>query len=429
MIEVVKKYIVRYKTQVQNLGLYFLAALIPMVLNLVSNPFFAKNMSPTDYAITGYYSSFTSLFGTFVNFYILHYYNKRYFELDAENREKLKATIFKFLCTFSFLLFAIALAIVFIYSKYFNSDSQIPFFPYAIMSMVVMPLAGIVTLTSVDYRMAREGKKFFRLSVTNGVLAILLSLLFVVVIKWGAFGKMLGSVITTLGMFLFILYINRDCLKVKFDWKILKDALLFCWPLVIAAMLNFFTNGYDKVFLERLGDVRTLGIYSVGVSIAGYLRLFSTSIEDTFQPDIFKTIVDRDFRKCAMYVGIKLTIMSVCVVAFIIFCPFIIKILTFGRYVEATPYARIISLSALTSMLYSSFSQAVIALGYTGITLSNKIIGSILSIVSFNLLISNFGAEGAAWGLVLSYVYLLVGYAILVYIKYKKDKLKQIKNA
>ena len=61
----------------RNLTLYFGASLIPMVLNLAINPLIAMNMTPEDYAINGYYTSFSSLISPVVLFYMLHYYNKR----------------------------------------------------------------------------------------------------------------------------------------------------------------------------------------------------------------------------------------------------------------------------------------------------------------------------------------------------------------
>lgn len=407
----------RFQKQITNLSIYFVASLIPMLLSLLINPFIAKNMSPTDYAIVGYYSAFSSLFTPLINFYLLHYYTKRYFELTQDKRQELRATLFKSLIVFSFLLFLVALAILFVYTKWFNPDSQIPFVPYAILSLLPLPITGIYTLTLTDYRMSRQSKKFLRLSVLNALMGTCLALLLVVVFHFGALGKLSASLIAGITMFVYILCINKDVWKTSFNRQIFKDSIIFCWPLVLASMLTFFCTGYDKVILERQGDITTLGIYSVGVSIAGYLGVFSNSINDTFQPDIFESIVKRQYNRCFKVIGVKILIMSVCVALFCLFSPFIIKVLTFGRYVNSTPYAVIVSLSAITSMLYYSVSQITVAMGFTSITLWNKICGSICSIVSFILLISHFGAVGAAWGVVLSYFYFFAGNILFLFIK------------
>lgn len=410
-------YIKKFKTQIMNLSIYFVAALIPMILSLLSNPFIAKNLSPTDYAIVGYYTAFNTLFGPFVSFYLLHYYTKRFYELNEEKRKELKATIFKSLIVFSLLLTSLALIIIYIYTVYFNTGTQLPFLPYAALSLFYLPLTGIYTLNLTEYRMRRESKKFFNLSVSNGVIGVFLALLFVVVFKWGADGRLLATFISSLIVFLYVLYKNKELLKIRFDIKTFKIACKFCFPLVLASMLTFFSSGYDKVILERSGDVAALGIYSVGAAIASYMHVFSTSINDTFQPDIFKSVVERNMRKCTYYIIIKLSIMSFCVGCFILLAPYIIDILTYGRYVNSTKYASILAISSVTSMLYYSMSQVTVALGYTSITLWNKIIGSILSIVTFGILIPEFGATGAAWGVVLCYVYFFIGNVVMLVIK------------
>lgn len=408
----------KFRQQISNLSIYFLAALIPMILSLVSNPFLAKNLSPEDYAIIGYYSAFVTLFSPLINFYLLHYYTKRFYELNEDGRLLLKATLYRALIFFSLILTILAILLLVGYKLLANSDSLIPLFPYAILSMVSVPITGIYSLSLTECRMVRASKKFFNLSVTNGILGIALAFLLVVAFKFGAVGRMCATLLTAIIMFLYTLYTNRDIWKYPYDKRVFVDSISFCWPLVVASMLTFFCTGYDKILLERQGDLHVLGIYSVGVTIAGYLSLFSSSINDTFQPDIYESIVKRQFKRCAKYVAMKLSIMSVCVILFAVFAPFIIYILTFGRYVESAPYAIVVAISSVTSMMYYSMSQVTVALGYTKITLTNKILGSIVSIFSFGLLISYFGAMGAAWGIVLSYIYFFLGNAAMVYYNY-----------
>lgn len=416
-------YVNKFKKQITNLSIYMLAAMIPMILSLLANPFIAKNLSPTDYAIVGYYTAFNTLFGPFVNFYLLHYYTKKFYELNADERLTLKSTIFKSLIYFSFILAFIVFILLYIYTVLFNKDSQIPFFPYALLTVIYLPLTGVYTLNLTEYRMLRESKKFFNLSVVNGVLGVVLAILFVVVFKWGADGRLWAMFLSAFIIFTYVLIKNNDLFKIKFDYNIFKTACKFCFPLVLAAMLTFFSSGYDKVILERMGDVTALGIYSVGAVIASYMHVFSTSINDTFQPDIFKSIAEKSMRKCLSFVIVKLSIMLFCVTCFIILAPYIIDILTFGRYVNSTKFASILSVSSLTSMLYYTMSQITVAMGYTTITLWNKIIGSVLSIASFSFLIPAYGATGAAWGVVLSYVYFFIGNVLMVIIKSKSSKI------
>ena len=417
-----------FKKYSANLSIYFLASLVPMLLSLVSNPFIAKNMSPHDYAIVGYYSAFITLFTPFINFFFIHYYTKKFYELTEQDRVKLKATIFKSFLSLSFLMTLAAIIILFLYSFLANETTEIPFLPYALLAMLRVPLGCLYTLELMDFRMRRDSKRYFVFSVTNGILVTSSMLLFVVAFKLGALGNLTGALLATAIFFFIIIIRNKHLFAYPFDRQTVKEAVMFCWPIVIAAMLSFFGQGYDKIVLERAGDLTVLGYYSVGVSIAAYVNVFADSINSTFQPDVFENIVKRNFRKTYKIVALKLVMILFIVGCFIALAPFIIDILTFGRYVNSTKFAIIASLASVTSMLYYSLNQIVIALGYSSIILGNKIVGSMLSVLSFNFLISHFGATGAAWGLVVSFVYdFLIG-LILVWYKYHKTSTKRIRT-
>ncbi len=408
----------------KNIGAYFSASLIPMILNLISNPLIAMNMDPEDYAIVGYYTSFNTLIQPLVTFYMLHYYTKRFYELDEFGRRELRATLMKSLIWFSGLLALFSLVGVIIYTVFFNEETTMPLFPYVIMSVFALPLVGVMSLMTCDFRMERKAKDFFKLSVANGVTLVLLNVFFVVIVKWHALGKLMAPLITNALFFVYCVYRNRELFKIPFNMETFKKMLLFCWPLTIAAMLNFFSNGYDRVLLERLGDTKELGYYCVGLQIATYVNVFQTAINSTFQPDIFQSISERDWKKLLKVISLQITGLLVIVSVFVIFVPFVIRILTAGRYMMSVGYTRILVLSSVTGMIYYCLSQVTIALGYTQIALINKIVSSLLIIWMYGLLITKYHFIGAAWGQVLSFVVFFIGNAVLLLFFIQRNKRK-----
>lgn len=134
---------------------------IPMVLNLASNPLVAKNMSPVDYAITGYYGSFNTLITPLILFYMMNYYIKSYYQLDEPDRIILKANIFKALIYVSGFISVLCCAGLIGYMKFFNAGSEIPVSPYLYLSVFALPLTGIYTLVLCDYRISRQKSEIF----------------------------------------------------------------------------------------------------------------------------------------------------------------------------------------------------------------------------------------------------------------------------
>ena len=118
---------------------YFAASAIPMLLMVLANPLIALNMSPEDYAVSGYYNSFSALMSPVIVFYMVHYYSKRYYEVDSEARLRLKAMLFKALIFFSFGMSVICLGLLAAYLFVIKKDFSFPFMPYAAIMVFAIP--------------------------------------------------------------------------------------------------------------------------------------------------------------------------------------------------------------------------------------------------------------------------------------------------
>lgn len=377
------------------------------------------NMSPEDYAVVGYYSSFSTLLSPLIMFYMLHYYTKCYFEVDDEGRKRLRAMLVQSLIWFSGLITLCCLIGLFGYISIFNKDSSIPFYPYALLSIGALPITGVYSLMLTDLRMSRASGRYLNISLTACFLTTSLTLLFVVVYKYGAFGKLLAPLIANIVFFIYACFYYRDSFKISYDKQSFMDMVKFCLPLTIAAMLGFFSNGYDRVFLERLGNNTELGYYSVGVSMAAYISVFQSAIGNTFQPDLFQAIAQRNRKQLAKVVVVLVGSTACIVAVFIVAAPLVVKILTAGRYMMSVKYTQIVALSTLTSAMYYTVSQITIALGKSKITLATKIITTLVSVMMFSVLINHYSYMGAAWGLVLSFLVSLVINLLLLYLHTK----------
>lgn len=391
------------KAYAKNLSSYFGASLIPMLLNLLVNPWIAKNMLPEDYAITGYYSSYSSLIGPIIVFYLIHFYIKEYFKLNQDDRLKLFATIGKALIWFSGVVSVICFVLIFIFLNYFNKIS-LPVSPYLALSVFSLPLTGLLNLQLAEYKLEKNTHSYFILSVSNGVLSVLISCLYVVIFKWGALGKLLAIFSVNFFFFLFLLYKLRHALFIKTDRKDYITIFKFCLPLALSAMLGYFTTGFTTTYLESIGNNTEYGIYVVGVSIATYLTTFATAINNTFQPDIYEAIIKYQLDRFAKFCILQIALISFVVILFILCAPFAIRILTAGRYMGSTIYAQIVSLSTITSSIYYLINNYSIATGRPKIYLSTTIIGSIIIVCTLPLIVNRFQFIGGCWFSVFSFL-------------------------
>ena len=397
----------RFVKYAKSVGTYFGATLIPMVLMALVNPLIALNMSPEDYAVSGYYTSFAALFSPVIVFYMINYYNKRYYETSPEERLRLRALLFKALILFSGAVSLLCFAALGGFICLFRPDFEFPFFPYAALMVFAIPLTGIYKLEQAEFRMSRDASGYFRLTVTAGVVLVATNLFFVVLLRMGAVGKLLAPLAANLSIFVYLLVKHRNLFLIRTEFREFRTVLSFCLPLAFGAMLGYFFNGYDRTYLETLPDTVEYGNYIVGSQIAGYLTSLSTAVTSTFQPDLYESVAKRNrgmlLRSCVL----QIAIIALGVAVFVMFCPLVVRLLTAGRYVAAAPYARIIAFSTLASSLYFILNNYTIARGYPRLYLYTTLVGSIITMMAYPSVVEAFGYKGGALMTSVSYLILI----------------------
>ena len=173
------QYIQRYSKSIKNVGYYFAASFIPLLITLALNPLFSLYLSPKDYAIIGYYNSFNILFSPFILFYFNQYFIREYFYRDDTGKVKLKVMVLKAFTIMPFLLGLIAAFDIFIYKTFFNKESEILFFPYALLALLPSMLVGLYRLELIEHKVQRDGKGYLKICLTNGALVALSSIVFI----------------------------------------------------------------------------------------------------------------------------------------------------------------------------------------------------------------------------------------------------------
>ena len=392
----------RLSGYMKNAGLYFTSSLTVAIIGLLLNPIMAMNLSPEDYAVLGYYSSFNLLLIPLLHCCILTYYTRQYYFIDESKRDILGDTILlsmNIIGAVSCLLF-----MGFFYIFHRTTGNSFPFFPYAVLTFVQLYVSNNVSFYLAKLRITRQAKKFAWFSIIQCVVTNALVLLLVVYYKEGATGKLYATLAATI---LSALYAFRHSLvKWRIDKELLVSALKFGAPLTVSALFWYCLTGVDRLFLERLGETEMLGIYNVGLAISGYMQIFYTTLSNTFEPDIYQTIAQKNRKKLALIMGAIIGIVALANMAFVLFAPFLIDVLTAGRYIASAPFAQILAIHNITMAIYYMVVRLLIGNGYVKGELLVRIIGAVCSVVAFYILIQHYGFYGAAWGQVLSFAML-----------------------
>jgi O-antigen/teichoic acid export membrane protein len=383
-----------------NISLYFLASLAQMGVGLALSPILSVYFEPTDFAVVGFFNSFTALYTPLVGLTLSSYYARSYYRLNPQQRIVLRRTVASTLVSISAGILFVLLIGFWFYSRL--SGLVYAFFPNAILCYSAVLFSNLYSLYLVEMRLSKNAKGYLKISLLHHGIYFLVMVLLCAFLKLGATGSLTATLLVSMG---FGAYTFRNMVdKFQIDWKVLKDALSFCWPLIIAAGMQYFSSGIDKALLVNLNDDYSFALYNISFKFVTYMVVFFSSISMTIEPDIYQAIAQKRYRRLLMLITGILVAKSVMVLGFIVMSPVIINILTVGRYMAAVGFTRIVSLKAITSSFYHLLSTVINGLGYSKVTLANRILSAVAVTMMFKYLITRFGFTGAAWGQVLSYV-------------------------
>lgn len=397
-----------------NLSLYFVASLAQMVVGLILSPILSVYLNHRDFAIIGYFNSFNLLFVPIIGFTFASYYSKTFFKITAEQREKLRKTLVSAQLGLGALCLIVLLVLFYWYSRIYQVGFD--FYPDAILCYSAIVFSNLFSFYLLDLRLTKKAKSFLWMSLLHHGLYLVAMIMFCAVLKYGATGSLAATLVVS---FIVGMYCYRKMTdKFVLDRVILVDALKFCWPLIIAGCVHYFSSGVDKAMLAGLKDDYNFGLYNIALRFVGYITLFYSAITMTIEPDIYQAIAQKRYKRLMLVIFGLLFINTVIVFVFMLFTPLILKILTVGKYTAAAHLTRIMSLKNITASLFFITAIIINALGYSKVTLVNRIISAVAVTFMFEFLISKYSFEGAAWGQSISYLVMTAFSFFFVVVKY-----------
>lgn len=401
-----------------KIALFYLGSTVfASAINIAINPWMAKNLSPDDYAIIGYFTSFQLLILPIISFNLVTFYMKNYFQIPEEKRVIVGDTIL--IASLIYGLFALIVCYFLFYFYFLHSGISFPFFPYAILAFVPMWLNGFLNFRLIQCRLNRDSKTFAGITILNAIITATFSIIIVVIFKYGAIGKLAATFISSI--IIALISWKKSFHKWQLDFQTIKQAFLFSYPLTLSGILWYFFVNLDRAFLAPLNNNNMLGIYNVGIQMAGILTIFYTAIAQTFEPDIYKAIADNNSRKMFKLLGGIFVINAIPNLLFIPFAPFVIGILTANRYIESSSFAVIFALKNIAMSLYYLSVLVIVGYGHTKQEFLIRLLGTIVSIIILKTLINRYLFIGAAWSQVISFI--ILSSFLMFYLITKRHKI------
>lgn len=220
---------------------------------------------------------------------------------------------------------------------------------------LMLPLNVLGTVLTNWLRMQRRPWATMLYTLGFSVTGILLSILLVVVLRWGLAGVYWAQVISmALGSAAGAWLMRGWVSPRRFGWGRLRAMLRFSFPLIPAALAFWVVGFSDRFFVQAYRSTDEVGLYQIGSSLAAVVALATTAFQQAWGPFAFSIHKQEQARE--VYAGVFLAYLWVtcaACTALSLFAPEIILLLATERYLGA---------SSVVGLL--SFSYVMIGLSY-----------------------------------------------------------------
>lgn len=246
-------------------------------------------------------------------------------------------------------------------------------------------------------RIQERSRLFASLTFLRSFGTVLLRLILVIGLGYGVVGIVLADVIVTVMLLAALARTMRGMLAWRFSSTMLRDLLAYGLPHVPHGLFNQTMSMADRFVLGMYMPLREVGLYLIGSTVAGVLKLFPVAFEAAWMPFAFDSLRRSDapmlFARLGTYAFTVLAFLTVTLAGF---APPAMALLLPAAYRPVAPLVPLLvvamAVQSLTWFMVTSLNIAKQTKLYPLITA----IGAGASVAANLLLIPPLGMRGAA---------------------------------
>ncbi|MEO1559366.1 MAG: oligosaccharide flippase family protein, partial [Cyanobacteria bacterium J06632_19] len=257
---------------IRNSTIYLGSSIVNKAIPFILLPLLTEYLSPSEYGLVSIFQILISLFTAVVGMAINTNVSKNFY---AYSHLKMAISIGNMLrvLMFSFLFVFIT---TYIASIFFDEIFSLPKnWLRAIPFLSVLFMINGINLTVL--RMKGEAITFGIFEISNTLVNLGLSVILLIQFNYGWESRAIGI---TFAYFLFALLAlkvlaNKRYLKFTYDAQETRAILKLSLPLVPHALGGIVIAVSDRLFIEKMVDLKTVGIYTVGYMFGMIVMLFT----------------------------------------------------------------------------------------------------------------------------------------------------------
>ncbi len=317
-----------------------------------------------------------------------------------EDAAKIIGTMGSFRLGIAFLSAAVSWIIIYLVP--FSPGLKTPLFIYAlILPLIALQLPGVIFQINLNARYPAV------IGIAKG-LANFIFLIALVFAGLGMTAYVLALVLSEIIATFLTLFLSKPFVRPvwKMDWEICRKIIKSSLVLGSATIFVAIVNRVDFIMLERMTDLRQVGLYAVSYKFTNLLESLPLAVMTTLYPVMSGYGHQHPRKLQALYQKTLLLFSGFAVPLGLAVTFFAVPIVTlfFGtKFIEAAPGLQVLIWATVFLYLALSGGNVLISLGHEKINLGINIAAAVLNIALNFIWIPRYGFVGAAWATVCSF--------------------------
>ncbi len=388
--------------------IYLTTSSINRLIPFLLLPIMTKYLLPEEYGLLSVYMLFITLFTAFIGMNMHLNISKNFFQVSKDKMAIIVGNIFiLLLITFGIYFFAVLFLAP-------NHIFSIPF-----KWFLFIPIISLLMMVNVINKtiLRNEGKAllFGGFEISHSVINMGATLILLIICGFGWYAQVYGLLLSYAIFFIVgLVYIKKhNYIVLKYDKAVFRNLLKVSLPLIPHVLGGVLLTMSDRIFIEKMIDIETVAIYSVGYTFGMIVLLFSQSFIKAWNPWFYKKLAspsDKNKRLVVKYSYLYIIGILVLSLFVAFFGSYILPYFVDKAYYEAASYIFWISIGYAMFGMYQIFFPYLVHIEKTSFLAISTTIAAISNLILNYLCINSFGAIGAAYATFLSYfiMFLLV---------------------
>ncbi|MDH3267544.1 MAG: oligosaccharide flippase family protein [Ignavibacteria bacterium] len=425
----------KLKELTKDTAIYGISTMVGRFLNFILVPLYTNIFLPADYGIIQLIYAYTAI----LNIVFIYGLDSAYLKFasfkdigdEKDNFSTPYIAVFLTSLLISFLIIinkeAISISLG-IPSDYSN---------LIYLAAAILFLDANVVIPFLKLRLDRKAKIFSLFRVINISVNIILNVYLILIHHWGIEAILISNLVASAVSLMLVSITIVKNFKLKFHSVLFKRLLKFGLPFLPAGFAVMLVQVIDVPILEKLTDLKTVGIYKANYKLGIFMMLFVNMFQFAWQPFFLQNAKESNAKEMFSKILTYFTLVgSIILVVLSLFITDIaqLKIAGFSllgpQYWAGLQIVPIILLAYLINGMYSVFSAGIYIEEKSNYVPLLTGAGALVNVAANFLLIPVLGIIGAALATLASYIVIAAGYYFVTQkfynVKYELNRIGHI---